>query len=326
MMAKLHRILLPVTFLAAILLSCSRSDAPKFASEIEKTLVKGDWQGVLDGYTDDGLHVVYQDICCLNVALAETGQLADKAFNYTQAGSLGILPEWEFDIDGARILSRVYYSMGHIALTQRMAFEGNVMSKDDNDPPLLEMLVRTNLIYGAYPVAEKYLALLGDIPQCRDFVSRYSRFLWNDEALEADPELGPRRKCIPKEDFLTTREIEEDLEDIAKSNPSFRNAIEYAGLIKLLDLDIDGFKELVDRNYGTDVLPSLPVSFKEAACILSETYPGYWKTVGVESAMWNEYRGFLSRIDGKLPVDKYKGTFWYYVARIANAGQKVTGK
>lgn len=281
------------------------------------TSLSTDYESVIASYVDDGQTVDLEKITLLNLALAETGQLADKAFHYTQAGSDGILIPWALTVETGERLSDVYWSMGHVAFAQRMAFEANVLDARAYNPRMMQRLIETNIVYGSYDVARKYMDILAGNPKDRAVAERYRPFLNNDALVEADPILGPRRRCIPETDFISlVRGVEEDLKDIIRANPSYHNAIEYLGVLYLLDCRMDKFREMLDEFYGTEALPDLPASFAEAACMLSELDSGYWKQVGVSQETFNRYREFKKRLGTGLSMDRFNDTFWYYIMRV----------
>lgn len=272
---------------------------------------------VIASYIDDGQTVDCLRLARLNLALAEKGRLADNVFHYTQVGSDGILVPWNLTAETGKLLSDIYWSMGHVAFAQRMAFEANVLDDRDVAPEMVKRLIETNLVYGAYPVAEKYISVLEKERGWKKVAQGYRRFLNDDTAVAADPVLGPKRKCVPETDFISlVRGIDEDLMDIIRANPTYHNAVEYLGVLYLLDCDMDKFKNMLDEFYGTEALPELPVSFAEAACMLSETDRGYWKKMGVSSEVFKKYNDFKSRLENGLSPDKYKDTFWYHIMRI----------
>jgi len=276
-----------------------------------------DWDKFIASYADDGQTADYNKLPQLNLALAETGQLADRVFHYTQAGSDGIISPWSQTVENGELLSDIYWSMGHIAYSQRMAMETNVLDDREYNPSMMRRLIETNLVFGAYDVAGKYIKVLEKDRKYRRIARDYRLFLDNDAAVEADPVLGPKRKCIPETDFISlVRGIDEDLKDIVRANPGYHKAIEYLGVIYLLDCEMDKFKEMLDEFYGTEALPELPVSFTEAACMLSEINRGYWKEVGVSSADYKRYTDFKSRLENGLSLDRYKDTFWYYIMKV----------
>ena len=142
-------------FAAFLLTACS-------SNGVDTDLLEHNWDAILAEYRTDGVSVYYNETARVNLALAEKGLLAEKAFAYTQAGSGGIVPEWAQDYQSGALLAEIYYSMGHIAMAQRMAFETMVLCKGSRDEYMMKILVKTNLIYGAHEVAEKYLKLLKD--------------------------------------------------------------------------------------------------------------------------------------------------------------------
>ena len=276
-----------------------------------------DWNGIIASYTDDGKTADYQKLTLLNLALAETGQLADKAFHYTQAGSDGIVAPWGQTVESGELLSDIYWSMGHVAYSQRMAMETNVLDDRDFNPAMMLRLIETNLVYGAYEVAGKYISILESDAKYRETARVCRHFLYDDNAVESDPVLGPKRRCIPAGDFISlVRGLDEDLKDIIRANPEHHKSIEYLGVIYLLDCEMDSFKAMLDEFYGTPALPELPASFAEAACMLSEINQNYWKEVGVSQKTYNRYREFKKRLGTGLSMDKYNDTFWYYIMRV----------
>ena len=295
-------------FCLGLITACEREVSSSFQPE-----------EIIASYTDDGQTVDCLKLSRLNLALAETGQLADKVFNYTQVGSDGILVPWNLTVETGEILSDIYWSMGHVAFAQRMAFEANVLDERDVNPEMVKRLVETNLVYGAHPVAQKYIAVLEKERGWKKVAQSYRRFINDDAAIDSDPVLGPKRRCVPESDFISqVRGIDKDLKDIIRSNPKYHNAVEYLGVLYLLDCEMDKFKEMLDEFYGTEALPELPVSFAEAACMLSEIDRGYWKTKGVSSEIFKKYNDFKSRLENGLSPDKYKNTFWYYIMRVNN--------
>ena len=254
------------------------------------------------------------DVCRQNLALAEAGCLADEAFHFTQCGAAGILIDWDWDVVTGMMLSDVYYSMGHVALAQKLAFEANVCSNRGYEPEAVKRLIQTNIIYGAWDVAEKYICLLEKDRAYRSWATGQRRFLRDSDAVKNDPEYGPRMGCIPENDFTTgSKAADSDLKTIIRTNPEYRKTIEYLGVMYLTDCDFENFRALLDEFYGTKALPALPASFAEAACMMSELEPGYWKKVGVDSGVYRRFKEFCSRMDAGLSLDRFSDSYWYYV-------------
>ena len=280
---------------------------------------QGDWDEVLrlsQGPIQNYLYLNY-----LNRALAEKGELGDQAFAFNQHGPQGLMVGWDKTFSVSLLLSDVYFTLGEIALSQEMAFEANVSVIGAGSPRCLMRLVQTNLIFGAYPIAEKYIRLLEQMPIYRDWAKRHRAFLHNDAAVEADPLLGLKRRGLPKEsDLAGIYGFEHDLLQRAEQQPEHTLPIQFVGVQRLLAKDLQGFQTLLDTYYGTPVLPTLPVSFQEAVIMLNEKQPERWNYYQVSPAVaarYGEYRNLVlqNRGNTQLPllIQRYFGsTYWAY--------------
>jgi hypothetical protein len=263
----------------------------------------------------------YRYKCYLNLALAEKGELGDRMFAFDQSGSKGLVLPKNRVAYVSVILSDICFSMGHIALSQQMAFEANMSTQGAGNPRMCKRLVQTNLIMGAYPVAEKYIAMLEKTLYYSSWAKAQRRFLWNDRLVEADPVLGIKRKCIPAKNTLSEMYgLDFDLQRIALQAPEHRATIQYAGAIYLLDKNMMAFKYFVETLYGTKVLPVLPKSFQEAVIILSEQDPDYRKQFHISEATLKRYADFRQQAlaNGNNPYApdimrrRFGDTYWYY--------------
>lgn len=264
----------------------------------------------------------YLNMCYLNLALAHKGELADRAFSFDQRGVQGLMVSWNQTEQISILLSEITFVMGNSALAQEMAFEAFATSVGEGNPRILKRLVQTNLIYGEYPVAEKYINVLEKTSCYSSWANGQRKFLYNDAEVEKDPILGTMRKCLSKDNYLSElNNMEKDLRVIAETNPSNKNAIEYLGLFFLMSKDMAGFKSMVEHYYGTDVLPTLPKSFQEAVITLSETEPDYWKRFDISPSVMQRFAEYKKQVlanrnnTNALPGlmrRAYGDTYWFY--------------
>lgn len=264
----------------------------------------------------------YLYMCYLNMALAEKGELADRMFAFDQRGPQGLLVPWNKTEQISCLLSNVYFAMGYIAPAQEMAFEGYVSAIGGGNPRMLKRLVQTNLIHGAYPVAEKYIRVLENTYYYRDWATSQRKFLYQDAVVASDPVLGPRRKLLPQESNLAEiNGLAADLQKLAEANPSYSAPIQYLGAFYLLSKDLKSFKEMVEKNFGTEILSSLPVRYQEAIIVLSEKEPDYWKQYGISETVVERFTEYKRQIiahknnQSALPGllrRAYGDTYWYY--------------
>ena len=260
-------------------------------------------------------------MCHLNMALANKGELSDKMFNFDQRGPQGLLVQWNKSENISCMLSDIYFTMGATASSQEMAFEGYVSAMEDGNPRMLKRLVQTNLIYGTYPVAEKYISILEKTYAYRDWAQSQRKYLYNDEVVESDPILGTRRRMLPDRNSLAMiKGLAGDLALFLEKGPANSAALQYLGAMYLLAKDLEGFKALVEKYYGTEFLPVLPVHFREAVIVMSEKEPDYWKRFNVSEtivARFTDYKKQVlanrnnSAIAGLLNRS-YGNTYWFY--------------
>lgn len=169
----------------------------------------------------------------LNLALAETGQLQQRL---TRQSNSDVNSLFVLNIESpyvAALLGDIYWSMGEISMSQMYAFEAN--EKMNNlSPRLLKRLVLTNIAFGHYEVAAKYLNWLDKTLFYREWSEHY-RSLLSDEAVLADETMRLKRACIPAENgFPSAQSVAYDLEQIISTNPAHRPSAEYLGALKKL--------------------------------------------------------------------------------------------
>ena len=292
-----------------------------FFKELDYYMRTEQWDKIIERCDGETNNYLYK--CCLNVALAEKGELSESMFSFDQKGIESIYLSWNRIPHVSVLLSDIYFSMGHIALSQRMAFESKESSMPNTGGPrMLKRLIQTNLLFGAYPIAEKYLDILEQTKYYREWAREHRRFLWNDEAVENDPLLRIKRMCIPKSNLIAEIQgLPIDLQLIAEQNPSHQASIQYAGAFYLLAKEVILLEELIKKFYRTEVLPTLPEYYQEAIVILSEQDSSYLEQYNISESVIQRYnelkRQILSNRNNAAALPgllkkSYGHTYWYY--------------
>lgn len=257
----------------------------------------------------------------LNIALAERGHLADDFFKFDQKGLLGIVVQWDRSIVSSLVMSDMHFALRNPAEAQRISFEANIIIAPKGSAHLYKKLIQTNLVFGNYKVAEKYINLLEKTLFYQEWAKNQRYYLYNEEAINQNSLLGTMRKSIPADDSLFgTAKLNSVLEILAETNPSYTVPIELLGVIHLAARDIRGFQDILDKYYGTEVLPKLPLSFQEAIFVMSEHDPQIWEAYDIPIDLardFLEYRQFIKQNKDKpnvyqLVKDKYGHTYWFY--------------
>ena len=259
-----------------------------------------------------------------NLALAHRGVLADSCFCYQPVGPAALLIGQAETRSAYLLQSDVYYTLGFIAASQRCAFEAMTVSASlEPDRACLKRLVKTNLIYGQREVARKYLNVLATLPEARPWVNRYRPMLDDDSLIDADPELGGKRRGLTggKDRFSMFYGWEPELRDVISSNPADRTAIEYLGLSYLLQKDLERFGQLLDEFYGTEALPeTLPIAFQQGVIALYQQHKERWADYHLSPSVvqrYNDYRDLYFQCQGmpsvRQQMARFRDTFWYYL-------------
>ncbi len=257
-----------------------------------------------------------------NMALAQKGELGNLAFNYSPRGMNALLVNANSTASIRMLASDIHYMVGCIAEAQQHAFEAQVTLPTSLGIQTLKRLVKTNLIFGHYEVAEKYLNLIAQTTFHKEWAEKYKSFLYNDSAVEADAELGEKRKCLSKQNrFAMFYGWIPELEDILNVHPKNEKAMTYLGLSYLLNKDMEGFRRFLDKYYGTEALPQLPIVFQQGVIALFQQEKEKWEDYGISPQvvkMYNQYRDlfFKNQQQSNLKnvmARSYGRTFWYYL-------------
>ena len=258
-----------------------------------------------------------------NIALCETNQLNDKLFSFPQNADGGTLfLKWEMIGEILRRGGYFYYSAGMINEAHRWAFENMVMK--GHTPEGLKMLIKTDLINGNYAVASSYINLLKNTFFYKKEAKSLEKLLFNENAINKDPELGSKRKIKLKTDFFTI--IDDpyiNIERILATDSLNKNAFEYKMAFLLLKKDYQGIAEQLPTFSKLGFI-RFPVHIEEAATALSVLNDGVLPELGgiqISNGTTNRWTQYLTVFQqyGTNPKAaepalkrQFGNTFWYW--------------
>jgi len=313
-------LLFPALLTAIPLLRFDRKDYQFF--RVEKLFFEGRYRDVTS-YLEKNPSANRLTIYLNNISLSETGRLNDMLFRFRQdPEGKTLFLNWDMKSEVLRVGGYFYYTTGMINEAVRWAYENMVM--EGLTPEGLKMLVKCELINGDYPVASKYVSLLGKTLFYRREADKYSRFLYNDSAVEADPDLGSRRRSKVTHDFFTlTGDPFANIEMALSSGSMNRRAFEYKLAYLLIKKDHKGITEALSKlpAYGFN---RMPIHLEEAATVY-----GRIRSPEIAAGTLQVSKDTEIRFDGLMQIIKnygndpraaepylrkqYAGTFWYWV-------------
>ena len=218
-------------------------------------------------------------------------------------------------------LSELFWQMDNIASADEKAFN-SYEGLRYGSPKNLQMLVRTSLVFGRYQHAEKYIKMLELTTFYKDWAREQRRFLYNDKAVEADPEYGSKRRSLPVDtrEFIQARGPYYDLLLTLRSNPKAIAARDYAIGYLLLANDVPHINSFIEEFYGTEAMPQMPLRLQEAAIAANEKDLDWCRSHGVEERVIDEYQRLRQVIlqqpaNTKSPnaLMPWRYTYWYYL-------------
>lgn len=282
----------------------------------------GEWDRLLavDGINSGNL----VQMNYINLALSCQGRLLTDLFAYPQQNEQSLMMPYEQFTDMGVLMSRLYYRMGNIGAAQNMAFSTTVGITYGN-PSMNQMLIKTYLINGNYRIAEKHIRMMEKTHFYADWATSQRRFLYNDEAVEADAELGPLRRGLPDHDgFTMLFGTLNDLATVLRANPDYRPAADYAVALLLLSKDFNALKSFVEEFHGKGCLEVLPERLQEAILTYSENDLDYCRAHGVSEEIISRFARFRQEVlslrrSGAANMSRLAAewgrTFWYYMLR-----------
>ena len=264
----------------------------------------------------------YLHLNCLNLALSHKGVMRTDLFKYPQSGIQSLVSKYQAHIEESFLFSQIYYHVGITSLAYNFAF-GTSVGITYGSPVMTKLLIKSHLIYGQYPAAEKFISLLEKTWAYHEWASSQRKFLYNDQAVESDPELGTKRKSLSsdKDLFANIIGLFDNLMIILEENPQNKAALDYTIGTLLLSKDLPAIKTFVERFSGTEVLPILPEPLQQAVISYAEHDPEYCRKYGVTDKVLSEFSIFKQRVLGlrharqnvATGIADYQPTFWYYL-------------
>ena len=257
-----------------------------------------------------------------NMALAQKGELGNLAFNYSPKGMNALLVNANSTGSIRMLASDIHYMVGCIAEAQQHAFEAQVTFPTSLGIQTMKRLVKTNLIFGHYEVAEKYLNQITRTTFHKEWAEKYRMFLYNDTVVEADVELGEKRKCLSNQNrFAMFHGWIPELEDILEVYPQQEKAMTYLGLSYLLNKDMEGFRRFLDKYYGSEALKELPSVFQQGVIALFQQEKERWEDYRLSPQvvkLYNQYRDLYFKNQRQpnlknVMARSFRHTFWYYL-------------
>lgn len=222
--------------------SFNRKNAEFFT--IEALALEEDWDGVLE-YTREHPSANLFGSFYTNLALANKGVLCEDLFKYPQGfGRRALCFPWEEKEEILRRGSDFFWTIHYVNESHHWAFESLIIEGPTRRN--LRRLIQCELVRGNFRVAQKYIDQLGNSLFQFKLANHYAEFLNKREAIQRDPELGPRLDSEMSLDFFAEgADLEKNLKRVLANHPSRSPAIDYLMALYLLEKRVDDIPPLL---------------------------------------------------------------------------------
>ena len=204
-------------------------------------------------------------VSCVNLALSQKGQLADRLFEFYQNGGEGLFPTFTRDMISPVSTAEIFFRLGMVNDAERYMFEAQeAIPNYRKSARLTRRIIECEIINGNYMVAAKLLRRLQKTLFYSNWANQTIALLGNEKAINQHPIYGKLRKYREKkQDFLfSDREMDQMLGLLFLNDNHNKMAYEYLVCYELLQRDMEKFMQYypLGRFVGYDHIPR---SFQE---------------------------------------------------------------
>jgi hypothetical protein len=288
------------------------------------------WNKVLE-YNEKKPPQNFLSLAMLNLALAKTGLMGEKMFNYDQHGIDGLFLAFDkMGYTSPLMGNEIFYHLGLINASQKYVFEAmEIIPNKDKSARTIKRLAETNLINGDYKVAEKYLSLLEKTTFYRKWAKDTMKYLFNEEMIKNHPDWGDKRKLLVKNDyFFDIVDIEAILKRMIEEYPGNRMAFEYLMAFHMINKDLRNFVNCFPAIEKLNYM-QVPLTYQEAMIyiiLINKKNPipnaHLYVNENVKTRMNSFIDTYSKYPDAMVRLRKdFWGTYWYYLffSEIENA-------
>jgi hypothetical protein len=307
---------LVVLVVAAVLIIPRGYDAKKYELIEYDYLVRTNQWNAIIAKAEKQMPDLPMSVSATNLALGMTNQLGERAFDFYQRGSEGLLPKFERNFATAQLTGEIYFHLGLVNTAQRFAFEAmEAIPNYNKSARVVKRLAETNMINGQYKVAEKYLKMLEKTVFYRPWAKRMMTMLGDEKVINGHPLYGQLRQYRLQEDFLFSEtELDKICGQLFVHNPQNQMAMQYLMLMPLLDKDIPRFMSYVQ--VVQERAQYRPRSCQEAlafAFMQQRQQPPRGLISDMILQQMNEFSRIYSHDKNSHELARFKNTVWYYL-------------
>jgi hypothetical protein len=259
-----------------------------------------------------------------DIALYETGALANRMFHYAQVGPTGLLLGHKNGYFNRYCMGNLMYRLGLIAEAKHCAFEalvGNTNFKEPN-AQTLQYLVTTSILQRNTADFNKYIRYFEQSLFYRPWAKQQKQRM---EQVVADPDLQIPQLVKPANNddfFINYKHPEDALIRLLEKEPNHQMAFEYLMAFYMLQMDFEATKQCFDRYYANFNYPKIPVHYEEFLALYRHLNKDAFFSYPVSKEMIDRFDMMYLLLTAPQSTDeeiktllksRYGNTYWYYI-------------
>ncbi len=265
-----------------------------------------------------------------NIALAESGQMPYRMFQYHQIGTDGLFINWQWNYHVEWFFSEVYYRLGLIPEAEQCAFKAMVSSPKEPNAQALERLVFTNMIRRDSTAVCKYLTHFEHSGTYRQWAKQQRKNLALSMADSTFHIPNAPQPYWCKDFFVDYRYPDYTLQMLLQTNPQHRIAFEYLMAFYMLEKNIEQVKWCIDTYYKNFDYPNIPTHYEEALLIyqnVAKIGQDFFLQYPISNATLERFNKFGqaynaaqgSKRNFEQLKKQFGNTYWYYMQFIESS-------
>lgn len=298
---------------------------------LQKAAIEEDWETILEADQSLSKKTIASYVLT-NLALAHTGMLAERAFDYPQIGMNGLMYGPEKDYFGMLCSSWIYDWLGVKNEAFHWSIETSVTQGNNTSPFLMKQIASLLIQMDKQSVAAKYLKRLIVVPfysdWARENLKRTTRVDYLRKIKISDPlHLDTNVMIRPNESldfFVGQTGPFYDLFQLGERYPQNKQVRDYLLMSMLFEKDVATFYDWFKRYYPAGYSENLPRLYREALIIVgvSKLDSEVNKKYRISNDDIQKFKLYMDRCrifenDKKtassLLLKEYGNTFWYYM-------------
>lgn len=211
------------------------------------------WDEIIEQAKEYQVKTPFSSVC-VNLALSQKRQLADRMFDFYQSGEDALVMPRIRDLTSMLPTAEVFWRLGMVNSAQRYMFDTQEsILNAKKSGRCTKRIAECMLVNGHYKVARKQLGLLKKSLFYRQWATEAEKLLGNEAMINRHPVYGKVRKLRYKEDFLYSyEEMDKMLGLLFVNNPENKMALDYFMGQMLLKGNLGGFQQYMSwvQQYG----------------------------------------------------------------------------